>query len=782
MHLNIEQLFPILEKFLFNPQNKALMKSKARFQNLVVPVKFEQPLNEPVQLTAYLFNRNGKLLQQVPVNKESANFKEVPVESLNEVRVFIVPNPKERTVVANSLADMERLHAYEPILDTGPKGELQILPIPAYLSKLWCFGICRVRGTVTKNFVIDGKVQNRPICNARVHICEIDKIWWWLHRIPDNIILLIPDIVLHPELPIPIPIPDPPPFERIPDIRQVFQAKPFPQVGLPEFAFAPMELRSAKLNTRADIASADQSKALDTIREVRANLQPDLKKQLLSGNVTQIRNSILQNFQLFHPLFCWLPWIWPYFYRCDEIKTVTTDMNGNFDTTIFYWACGDHPDLYFWVEYYINGVWTTVYKPPIPCNTYWNYACGSNVSITITDPRVLWGCNNIVEGDIVWVKTIGHGASVAHIKQTDQFSIIQGKFFNRIGLSDVSVPHRANAVGDFRRPFGKALYFLVQFGSGLPSNNMKYYRWSYRKIRNADLSAASGTLTPLKNELFKGYTFEYFDIFLHKHIDVKSFKLGPVTVGTKNDLFIIPPVSPTMAPVNATELNPNWDQNTVSVVFDTSSFDDGLYEFILEIFDNAGNKVSALPRQLFQTPNYNSFAPSIDAPDDYLILSDPTHADAYKMNVRIDNQKCEADIYKILVDGVESSANCCGFVKYQPGSNVEVRFRAYHPNNFADFNFTVQKGTCSDAAQTSATNTSGMVIGSTYNGVLENYHRDGTSVYSKTFSPAALLGICALEGKAAFAEYLYVAVLTTNGNDYLELDDSALAAFALEPA
>lgn len=758
------------------------MKRLSKSQTLTIPVTFETPLKEPVPLTAYLFTRNGKLIQQVPVNKDGASFKEIPLNNLNEVRVFIAPTPKERTVVSPSIEDMERFHAYEAILNLGAKGELQILPIPYYLSKWWCFAFCRVRGTVTKNFVIDGHVQNRPICNARVHICEIDKIWWWIQRIPNDIILRIPDIVLEPELPIPIPIPDPPPFERIPGIGQIFEAKSFPKTSQPALSSSAMELRSAKMLTREGFEIADQDIAMGNIRELSSRILPDIKKQLLSGNAAQIKNVIAQNFQFFHPFFCWLPWIWPYFYRCDEIKTVTTDMNGNFDTTIFYWGCGDHPDLYFWVEYYINGVWTTVYKPPIPCNTYWDYACGSNVSINITDPRVLWGCNNIIEGDIIWVKTIGHGASVAHIKQTDQFSIIQGKLFNRIGLSDVSVPHRGNAVGDFRRPFGKQLYFLVQFGSGLPANTMRYYRWSYRKIRNADLSPSIGPVTPLKNELFKGYTFEYFDLLLHKHIDVKSFRLGPVTVGTKDDLFIIPPVSPTQAPVNATELNPNWDQNTVSVIFDTSSFEDGLYEFTLEIFDSAGNKVSSIPRQLFQTPNYNSFAPSIDAPDDYLVLSDPTHADAYKMNVRIDNQKCEADIYKILVDGVESSTNCCGFVKYQPSSDVEIKFRAYHPHNFADFSFNVQKGTCNDPIQTTATNTGGMVIGSTFNGVIENYHRNNASVYSKTFSPATLLGLCASEGKAAFAEQLYVAVLTTDGNNYLELDASGLAAFALEPA
>jgi hypothetical protein len=146
------------------------------------------------------------------------------------------------------------------------------------------------------------------------------------------------------------------------------------------------------------------------------------------------------------------------------------------------------------------------------------------------------------------------------------------------------------------------------------------------------------------------------------------------------------------------------------------------------------------------------------------------------MLMRIDNEPCQAAIYQLTVGGVPAASNCCGFVSYQPGSDIGMSFWAYHPNNFADFSFVVQKGTCNDTAQSTATNTSGMVIGST-----ANYARDMASVYSKSFTPAMLLGMCANEGKAAFAQSLYVASLATNGNYIAGQDASALAAFALEP-
>jgi hypothetical protein len=454
----------------------------------------------------------------------------------------------------------------------------------------------------------------------------VDRIWWWIYKIPDHIILKIPEIIFNPRWPIPVPEPGPDPVFS--------ELNPQP---LPPRSFSSADIRnnlvrfnavsefktttsfSAQHENELSTASLNVNSA-EAIQQAQSSIQslPEIKNQLLSGNIATIRKTVVDYYHLFHPYFCYIPWLWPYFYRCDEIDVVYTDLNGHFDTNYWYWYDGDAPDIYFWVEYLINDVWTTVYKPPIPCNTYWNYACGSDVTIRITDARVRWECNDVLEGDIIWVKTIGSGASVVHTRQTDLNSIVQGKNFNRIGLSDVSVWASANAVGDYRRPFGSTLGFIVQFGSGLPSNGMYYYRWSYRKIKNADLSNVPLT-APVSlhggQALYKSYTYEYFDILLHKHIGVNSFKLGPVSKNGNDDLYIIPPAYPSAAPANATELNPLWDQNTLTVSFDSSKLSNGLYEFYLELFDFNGNILASVPKHLFQVPDYNTFAPPVDAPD-----------------------------------------------------------------------------------------------------------------------------------------------------------------------
>jgi hypothetical protein len=757
---------------------------------IVLPVSFESKPAQDIPLIAFLFSRSGKLLDKMPVQKEAVEFKTYN-KSPKELRLFIAPAANKKIEDVTTISALEKFKPYEAVISFNVKGEVTTLPIPDYFTKLWHLRTCRIRGRVIKNFSIGNISQYRGICNARVHICEVDRIWWWINKIPDAIILKIPEIVINPKWPIPIPEPGPDPGPILSELNpQPLPPRSFPTIDLQnrfrkftadsEFA----SLQSFSDSTANEFTTTASAAAIgERLQQPQVSFQslPEIRKQLLSGNVSIIRKTIVDYYHLFHPYLCYIPWIWPYFYRCDEIDVVYTDLNGYFDTTFWYWYDGDDPDIYFWVEYLIDGVWTTVYKPSIACNTYWNYTCGSEITIRVTDPRVRWECNDVLEGDIIWIKTIGNNASVVHIQQTDLFSVIQGKNFNRIGLSDVSVWASPNAVGDFRRPFGSWLPFVVQFGSGLPSNSMYYYRWAYRKTRNADLSVVPIT-TPLSlhkgQTLYKSYTYEYFDMFLHKHIGVNSFKLGPYSKNGNDDLFIIPPAYPASAPVNAPELSPLWDQNTVTIQFDSSQLSDGLYEFFLELFDFNGNKLAAIPKHLFQIPDYNTFAPSVNAPDQYLVLNGPVNADAYKMNVRIDNNACQANIYKIKVNGSEVTTDCCGFVPYPPNANVEVSFRAYHPHNFATFTFTVQKGTCNDPAQSSLTNANGMVIGNA--GV---YNRDNASIFRHNFTPAELLGICTSEGKAAFAEYLYITVLTTNGSNQLFfLDDSALAAFALEPA
>jgi hypothetical protein len=287
----------------------------------------------------------------------------------------------------------------------------------------------------------------------------------------------------------------------------------------------------------------------------------------------------------------------------------------------------------------------------------------------------------------------------------------------------------------------------------------------------------------------KAYDFTYIDSNGDEQIGHDSVKLGPFTVGPSNDIYIIPPSSPAMAPFNRAETDPQWYQrthNTHTIGFDSSQLKngamdggDGLYEFVLELFDQAGNQLFNLPKTLFKVPDYNDADTSVNAPNEYLQAPTATTADAFKMLVRIDNSACQSQIFTVNVNGDPAATDCCGFVKYKPGgveADLELSFLATHPNNFSVFSFGVNKGTCGAVANAGA---SGMVIDSASGYTLS------AGIYSRHFTPLQLLDTCYNngEGKAAFAETLSVIAMATDGT-YRQTGKDApyrVAAFALEP-
>ncbi|MEO7310533.1 MAG: hypothetical protein ABIX01_09055 [Chitinophagaceae bacterium] len=736
---------------------------------ITLPVNFESPVADPIKLYAYAFSRGGKLLDRQEVTAHKATFNDFGLPG-SEVRFFIVPAGDPSVEKVRTIDDVLKFQPFEPSVN-WEKNKLITAAIPIKFPTLWKWVICNVKGTVIKNFNIHRVSGDKPICRARVHICDIDRILFWLNKIPDNIILRIPDIILKPEIPIRIP-------------------KPFPD---------PSPLSTNVISSRlATLTNANLFNSLTNLQITASALKAQvpvnegIKRTLLSGNANLIRASVAQNLAIFHPYFCYYPFIWPWLYRLDELKTVYTDMNGRFDTNIAYIAGGDVPDLYFWVECQINGVWTTVYKPNIPCNTWWDYKCGTEVTIRLTDERVRWECQDVLPGELVWIKTIGDGASVSRIKQESFMQPIPNNTapqptpsMDRFGMSDASVGNGSTAVDDYKRPFGGGLSFRVQFSSGLRATGAVYYKWKWCKTHMPDLTPVNATpadsdFVDFSGGVSKQYSYEYLDIFNFKHIAYDNVSLGAQTVSTTDNCYIVPPVSPAMPPFNITRTSPQWNQDTDTISFDSNSLaGDGMYEFRMELYDAAGNRLT-VHRSKFQVPEMNTFSPSVFAPTkmlaDYNLLTQMTTA--FKMKVRIDNQPVEAAVYKLNLNGVPASPSCCGFVNYGNNTaNIEIGFKAYHPHGLGEFGFSIQKGTCDDDGVPAITNASGFV-----NNRANFYACDINGRYTKTFHPNALLGSCAAEQKAAFAEFLHVYALAINGTSRLDyLDKSASAAFALEP-
>jgi hypothetical protein len=754
----------------------------ATINKLSLAISYDQAPKEDIQLIGFLFYCNGLLLQRQLVRKNLLEFnlertpgiaaKEAGVDP-QELRVLIAPATDKTIEQVKTIEELQAFKPYEPVLNRDAQGNYSILPVPAVIVQFWPFCHCRVTGKVTKWFHSGNSWKEKAICHARVHICEVDAIRYWIDKIPDTIIARIPDLILRPKeiIKFPLPTPDPPPFLQT------------------------MVRSAARQESNIFKTASLEQKQMEAAAKL-PELGLDIRQKLASGNLSLVRETIVSNYSLLHPWFCLWPWWWPYFYRCTERKTVITDASGRFDTSIAYQCFGDKPDLYFWVEYRIDGVWTTVYKPPVPCYTYWNYNCGSQVGIVVTHPLVPGDCccNCPLPGELIWIRGVGGngadsgGTSVRRIKQNSGSQPPPGQTvpYERIGLTDAPAAGDdffVTTPGDYKRPFGGTLSFYMGFGDGLPNTGIYYYRWRYKRLTDAALNPLVSATQEQDALVNKSYDFVFTDSNGLEQIGHNNVKLGPFTVGTNNNLFIIPPSSPSMAPFSVTETSPVWYERTRSmhtVSFNTATMQnggDGLFEFVLELFDKTGNLLTNLPNTTFRVPDTTDPETSVVAPVDLLLNGGGGNADGYRMLMRLDNGQCNADIFTINVNGLPAATDCCGFVKYKPGeseADLSISFLATHTNNFAVFSFGVVKGTCGGVAGAGA---GGMVLDAADGYALSS------GVYEKHFTPAELLGSCyaAGTGKAAFAETLSVICMATNGAARITNDASKLAAFALEP-
>ena len=733
---------------------------------------FEGRPETELTVVAYVFDQRGVLLASAPVKKNQVQI-EIKDDGQRPSRLFFAsPSPSSSTNRDKSITldDMERLRAYEPMWSFDPRrSDYELLPIPEIHWKWWLWCSCRVRGTVVRPVDIGGEHHEMPVCHARVHVCEVDRLYLLIPRLPDDIIRRIRDELLELiEIPIPRPPePDPPPFR---------------------FNAAIRDLSARNVAKMQTAAVALQARSLQAHAQVMLNPQPlppkamltdvpfILKSGLASASIHIIRQTLLDNLVLIRPYLCYWPWLWPYFYRCDEVAVVDTDSQGRFDTTIWYLCAGDHPDLYFWVEYSIGGVWTTVYHPPIRCNTHWDYACGSEVTIRVTDPRVPWcGDPNPLPGKQVAVMLIGNGVSMPEIQR-----------------ASAGVNEGLTLTGE---PFGGSLEPHVWFGDALIASGITHYRWSYRRLTLADgVTASVGSWHAMDKDVVRHYA----EVLADSTLTFKPYLLGPDPAFAGQNLFKIRPVSP---PLNPGAVSSSWApevdarENTAGAFFLSHLLDGGnpstgagKYELKLELFKSDGSPVNLSTEGILLkvptsagpfgpgTVNTELVAHSPALPgdmEDRVIRDGAGKIVAFRLVLRVDNNHCEAEIYPVSVDG--HTADDCGFTQYhdKTSSNTYVSFKARHPNNFATFSFTIARGSVGVVETASGSVSSNP---STVGG----YARSAASVYSNNVPVADLLGTCS---KAAFAENLHVDALATDGwstLDYLDAD-AIPVAFALEP-
>ena len=521
--------------------------------NLQFKVEFESEIEEPIPLTAYALDDKDNLVAQAPVSEGQFQLDMDP-DIARRARLFLVPSPPD-SIKRISASLLERSRAYKPVWNLEKdKRVYQLLPIPKDLVKYWPWGKCRITGNVVRPVTTsDGITRDMPICHARVHICEVDPVWLILKRLPDYVILRlgrqlliemnkpIPSLAENPALP---DGPDPGPIFRYDtsvinpspqNIAKMIRLRPQPEPPdrLPRFG--------KSMNLNAEVTQGRQS----SIESIASPVAFETMSLLSSNSATIVREALLANYKLIRPFLCLWPWAWINL-TCDEFAVVDTDQHGRFDANLYYLYFGDHPDLYFWVEYCIGGTWTKVYNPPMRCNIYWNYACGSDVTIRITDPRVPWCAGpDTMPGMQLAVMTIGNDISLHQIQ--DQSA------GDKEGL-------KAATTQGADIPFGGSLEPHVWFGEDLIAHNITHYRWSYRRL------GSKGDWTAMDHRVIRHYA----EILSNGTLAFVPFPLGPDPLFPGLNLFKMQPKNP---PLSAGAISSSWApmvdarENTASAFF-----------------------------------------------------------------------------------------------------------------------------------------------------------------------------------------------------------------------
>lgn len=727
------------------------------------------------ELEALLFNRGCCLVARAPVKNGKAKLEIEDKRQGRNARLFIAPHNKGARLEEPTIERLERLRALELPFDLE-RPQIEVL-VPPELLPWWQWCLCWVRGRVVR--VGDDLPGPLPVCGARVHVCEVDPWPLVLRRLDDDHILrlrdeLIPKFKPRPLEPGPLgpPLPDPPrpiqPFEPIGPIGDLTTGR-FDLGGGAAFRFDPTP---------------------------KIDLPRELHNALISPSVPVIREALLDHLTLIRPWLCWWPWIHP-FLRCDELFVVETDAQGRFSRLYGYPCPGDRPDLYFWVEVKIGGVWETVYRPPLRCNIYWNYNCGQEVTLRVSDTRVI-PCGEPMDlpGRQLVVLSIGNNVSIDEIPQNG------------------TTRGRANGVRAFggrlepRVDFGRTALFTPDPATG---RFVQYYRWSYRKIANPGPGGASVSddWHIMPRNVVRHYRQTDPGTGNTSYL---PYTLGPQTVGTEDGLCEIQPLDPPPNPteewvvVDAHEDLASAHFQTTAVAGASAAVQAGYYELKLELFDDQGHpvvlrdlanpgdpkgidiKVADVGAPFGQgavstrTVNQPSNPATWDAALVYIESGDVM---GFRMLVQVDNNPCSGQIKPIASVPV----NACGFAEFPAhadgspdpaGSTVQLAFEASHPNGFGSFTFRVRRGSGNQLIG---------IKGTVTEGATKNISDDTPAIFNLAGSgdyegnPTIASLVTAECGyRAAFSEALHVNALITNGwGDLNHLDRSDHDAFALAP-
>lgn len=666
---------------------------------------------------------------------------------------------------------LKRLRGFQDVLRFNPlKPELRVVvPRPDWI--LWTrLCLCWVKGRLIKRVRLpDGRTLDLPICHARVTLCEVDRWPILIGRLPDPDILRLRDEILDRlRQPIPLPGPIPGPF---PD--------PIPRLGLsvppaplPAFTLAPMTggAGCGCGGDRADVTS----RSLATPSWAAFDPQPDpplLARlgALAAAPAPMVRARLVEDWAAIRPWLCGSAWLDRLFEtRRHCFATVTTDEHGRF-SALYVHACGDadRPDIHVSAEQEIGGVWTSIHAPSVSCGTTWDYRCGEEILVVVTDPRAR-ACvpEDPVEpppGVAAWVMPYAVGATtIAGTGGTPPPAGWPEGWVRPDGLTDHGGMRDA--------PFGSVLGFRQQHALSIPNDGLYFYRWSFRRGTAGPWTAMTAPITRTYVRDVPGPAVHFPVVTLGPNAD-NLFRFRPALfnpadwgVDTSSDpagTTYYWPVDVGIGEVFAARwTSPGTEDAAAAPALA------GTYQVLLQVFRKDGTLVPPGPS------TFQFIVPSrIDADGTvHTRLAQPSEIvdGGFVFTLVIDNGRCGAEIAAPTVSAPGTADDDCGFLRYPPGATVGIAFTPTHHAGRAIFGFALVRG----ATGVAAAGASGEVTAATAG----PYTRFGAT-FRHGFPVGDLVGPCT---NAAFAERLAVHAKATNGARRLsEYDAGFLRAFAL---
>jgi hypothetical protein len=714
-------------------------------------------------LIAYTFGQSGRLLAKTELKEGKGSLQLPEFKEVETLRVVVGPaiETKDPNEVLSTLI---RLKAPEFSVRSDQFTSIRF-PIDRILWRCW-LRFCTVRGTLLKR--VGDTPIDVPVCGAEIEIYEVDPIEIIFPKIPDLYFIKLRDLILKPFPPPPpeemflggIPFP-PVPFGPIPDLvgaekirRPSLKAAARAETGvgkIREEIFATMsELRpdegaaalsNEEMQSDERIFNFTSGEATDVdSEEIFASLkalsdEADIKT---AANISlgAFKSSLLVHPELFRPVLCWF---WPV--SMQLVATATTDRCGRFRARFWQGCSSDTPDLYFRAFARIGSLRVPIYSPlPVVCHTWWDYICGSEVTLFTTSPFAITSppCNSVL-APAHWVLAMAVGnTSFARVRGTS------------IGLQPTT---NATNIGltDGGAPFGGYIRLRFEFDHTIRTDlDVRYYQVRWRKV------GSGNDFVPLTEDVWRHYIHP-----VGATPAIVPYRLGPHPIGDTPNLYELSPALPTGG-VQWSFADPVVD--TTSAAFSSAALapaggGEGLYQFELTLYNSAGRAVNANDLRInFVVPttlDLRATIPTVSASRLGLVTADGRLV----FQLHVDNNLCIAGVEPPTIRGSASAARC-GLLRYRTeDDSVTFRWTAFHPHNFATFTHSLVKG--AEAVMS----TSGIVT-------LPGEHVEVHSV-------GALLGDCRIAG---FAETVSVSAMATDGwNPQSQYSRHAIRAFALAP-